>query len=621
MFKHNSRILVALCALIGFSPFVASPARADSATVAAGKSVTFSVSADGASPFTYQWYKDGAALSGATAATYVIASAQTSSSGAYSVQVANSLGSVRSDNGTLTVTAGVTAPTFTLQPLGLSVNVGGSVTFTSSATGSPTPTYQWYFNGSAIAGATSSNYTISNVLAALAGSYKVVATNSAGSATSNTAVLTVNLLSSAPSFTTQPVSKTVTVGSSVTFTAAASGTPSPTYQWRKNGSNISGATSSSYTISNVQTSSAGTYTVVASNSAGSATSSGATLTVSTATSAPVITSQPVSLAVAQGAAATFAVAATGNPAPTYQWRKNGSNISGATSSSYTIASVSSGSAGTYSVVVKNSAGSVTSSGATLTIKSSIPPSVARCDFNHDGQTDILWQNTSTLEASVWFMSGTTLASSKSFGTPSANWQVAGAGDFNGDGLTDIVWQNSSSGDRYIWFMSNGSVIGGADVGVVSTDWQIVGTGDFNNDGQCDLLWQNNATGDRYIWLMNGVTAIGSVDLGIVSTDWQVTGTGDMNGDGQCDILWQNSKTGDCYVWVMNGTKQASGVDLGTVPSGWQMSGAGDFNGNGQCDIIFQNVQTGQVKVWLMSGTSYLSTVVLGTVTTNFVIRN
>ena len=86
----------------------------------------------------------------------------------------------------------------------------------------------------------------------------------------------------APSITTQPTSRTVTAGSSVTFTSAASGSPAPTYQWKKGGVNISGTTGSSFSIASVAVGDAGNYTVVATNSAGSATSNVASLAVLTA---------------------------------------------------------------------------------------------------------------------------------------------------------------------------------------------------------------------------------------------------------------------------------------------------------------------------------------------------
>ncbi len=83
----------------------------------------------------------------------------------------------------------------------------------------------------------------------------------------------------APAITTQPQSQTVNVGANVMFTVAASGSPEPTYQWRKDGANLSGETATTLTLSNVQASGAGVYTVVATNAAGSATSNNAILTV------------------------------------------------------------------------------------------------------------------------------------------------------------------------------------------------------------------------------------------------------------------------------------------------------------------------------------------------------
>ncbi|MBI2517080.1 MAG: ExeM/NucH family extracellular endonuclease [Opitutae bacterium] len=86
----------------------------------------------------------------------------------------------------------------------------------------------------------------------------------------------------APAFTTQPAAQTVTVGDSVTFTAAASGYPAPTYQWLHNGAPIPGATSTALTLGNVTTANAGSYTVAATNSQGAATSDAANLTVNKA---------------------------------------------------------------------------------------------------------------------------------------------------------------------------------------------------------------------------------------------------------------------------------------------------------------------------------------------------
>jgi plastocyanin len=366
---HNSafRSFFAVLFLVGIALFPSNSAQAatDSATV--GQTVTFSVTVDGTAPFSYQWYKGGASIAGATSASYVISSVQLTDAGTYYAYIANSAGSTTSDDAVLTVNLPAAAPAFTTQPASQTVTAGAAVTFTAAASGSPAPTYQWRKNGSSITGATSASYTIASVATTDAGTYTVVATNTAGSATSNNAVLTVNLPAVPPAFTTQPSSQTVTAGAAVTFTAAASGSPAPTYQWRKNGSSITGATSASYTIASATTADAGTYAVVATNAAGSVTSNNAVLTVNLPTMAPAFTTQPASQTVTTGTAVTFTAAASGSPTPTFQWRKNGSNLTGAASASYTIASATTADAGTYAVVATNAAGSATSNNAVLTV--------------------------------------------------------------------------------------------------------------------------------------------------------------------------------------------------------------------------------------------------------------
>ena len=131
----------------------------------------------------------------------------------------------------------------------------------------------------------------------------------------------------APSVTTQPTSQTVTAGQTATFTAAASGNPTPTVQWQVSTdsgstfSDITGATSTTLTLSNTTTAQNGDeYQAVFTNSVGTATTNAATLTVSTAQFAPSVTTQPASQTVTAGQTATFTAAASGNPTPTVQWQ-------------------------------------------------------------------------------------------------------------------------------------------------------------------------------------------------------------------------------------------------------------------------------------------------------------
>jgi hypothetical protein len=285
------------------------------------------------------------------------------------------------------------------------VTSGGPATFSVvvATTANPTPTLQWTKNGANISGATAATYAIAATVESDAGSYAAVATSTAGTATSTAAILTVNPALAAPSITTQPLSQTVTSGNSVTFSSAASGNPTPTYQWQKGGVNISGATSATYTIATTAAGDAGNYAVVATSTSGSVTSATATLTVSAALAAPAFTTQPSSATVIVGGAATFTAAASGNPTPTYQWQKGGVTIAGATSATYTIASTGTGDAGSYTVVATNNSGAVTSSAATLTVNPA-PPVLPTTQMVITGKPVALGIVTSTTGTIKWQVS-------------------------------------------------------------------------------------------------------------------------------------------------------------------------------------------------------------------------
>jgi hypothetical protein len=181
-----------------------------------------------------------------------------------------------------------------------------------------------------------------------------------------------------PAITLQPQSQIIAPGSNATFIVVATGDSPLSYQWRFNGGSILGATVSNYSITNVQFSDAGDYTVFVTNNLGSVTSSIATLIVGIA---PTISSQPQSQNTNFGAAVIFSVAASGTPAPNFQWRLNGNPINGATASSYTRTNVQPVDTGDYSVLVTNVAGNVASSNATLTVNSGTAVIIAQWNFN------------------------------------------------------------------------------------------------------------------------------------------------------------------------------------------------------------------------------------------------
>lgn len=333
-----------------------------SQTVTEGQNVTFSVTAAGTGPLTYQWQKDAANLSGQTGTSLTLTNVQSAQAGSYRVVVTGAAGPVTSTAATLTVNVPVA---ITALPTPQTVTVGQNVTFSVTATGTGPITYQWQKDAANLSGQTGSSLTLTNVQISDAGSYRVVVTGAAGAVTSNAASLTVNV---PVTITSSPASQTVTVGQTATFTVTATGTGPFTYQWQKNTTNLVGQTGSTLTLTNVQASDAGSYLVVVTGAAGPVTSEAATLTVDGADTAPAITIQPSNLTVIAPDAPTFTVVASGTNL-SYQWKKNGTDIAGATSASYTVPGFTDLQTvlDSYSVVVSNSVGSVTSSSATFTV--------------------------------------------------------------------------------------------------------------------------------------------------------------------------------------------------------------------------------------------------------------
>jgi hypothetical protein len=261
-------------------------------------------------------------------------------------------------------------PSITSQPASQTVTAGQTATFNVTAAGTSPLSYQWQKGGVNVTGATSSAYTTGATSVSDSGSkFDVVVSNTAGSVTSSAVTLTVNAGGTAPTITTQPANQTVTVGQNATFNVVAAGTAPLSYQWQKNGANISGATTSSYTTpATVVGDNGATFDVIVTNSVNHTISQNATLTVNTADVAPTITTQPTNQTVTAGQTATFSVVAIGTAPLNYQWQLNGVAISGATSSSYTTPVTTTANSGEqFRVIVTNAYGNVPSNTVTLTV--------------------------------------------------------------------------------------------------------------------------------------------------------------------------------------------------------------------------------------------------------------
>jgi|GEM_PF-434496 Immunoglobulin I-set domain./Fibrobacter succinogenes major domain (Fib_succ_major). len=246
------------------------------------------------------------------------------------------------------------------QPQSQEISAGQNVTFGIVASGNPSG-YQWKKNGHDISGAVYSIYTINAVQPNDSGGYTVIVSGNGMSVESDTAVLKVLY---EPVIMTQPLAQTKSTGSNCTLSVVVNGYPPPSYQWKKNNQNITGAALSAFIIKSVQRSDSGAYTVVVSNNQGSATSVSALLTVNYV---PVITTQPLTQTKAVGTSCTLRVVAAGCPLPNYQWNKNGSAITGATQSTFSIGSIQRNDSGSYTVVVSNSQGKDTSAVAAIMV--------------------------------------------------------------------------------------------------------------------------------------------------------------------------------------------------------------------------------------------------------------
>ena len=646
------------------------PSRALTATAAPGQIVTFSVTAEGNPPFAYRWFKDGQELAGATAAEHLLNSAAALDAGTYVAEVRNAMGATLSDAATLTVAPVETAPVITASPASQTVFAGAAVSFSGSASGTPAPAYQWLKDGVPLPGATAGTFTLATVSLADAGMYTLTATNSVGTATSAPAVLTVNPPLTAPVFALQPVSQTVFAGAPVSFTASASGNPAPAYQWRRDGTAIAGATNATFSLAVAALADTGTYTLTATNSVGTATSAPAVLTVNPPLTAPVFALQPVSQTVFAGAPVSFTASASGNPAPAYQWRRDGTAIAGATNATFSLASAALADTGTYTLTATNSVGTATSAPAVLTVAASsgapvftlqpVSQSVMKggsvalaaaasgnpaptIQWLKDGVvlpgatggvygiTNVVAGSAGAYQAVAQNSAGSVTSAtalitvSPAPALPVITSQPVGQTVIVGATVTFTVIATGSPAPTYRWCLQvkSGRTVtktylsGATNPSLTLTNVTTANAGTYavevtnsagtiTSAGAILKVTTTSTKGPK----TQTTLASGTTVAAALPSPFADTLRVDFNADRRADLVFQHLSSGAAKAWLQGSPARQAELQLAAPTKAWRLAAAADFNGDGAGDLVWQHSAAAAAEIHLLTGAKRIGTVSL-----------
>jgi gliding motility-associated-like protein len=348
-----------------------------STSICSGNSVTFTaIPANGGTTPTYQWKINGVNVAGQTASTFT--STTLANGDAITVVMTSNdpcANPVTAASNTVTITATSVTPSVVIAASSTSICSGNSVTFTATpANGGTTPTYQWKINGVNVAGQTASTFTSTTLVNGDA--ITVVMTSNdpcANPVTAASNTVTITATSVTPSVAITASSTSICSGNSVTFTVTpANGGTTPTYQWKINGVNVAGQTASTFTSTTLANGDAITVVMTSNDPcANPVTAASNIITITSAFVTPSVAISSNTTSICSGNSIIFtATPVNGGTAPAYQWKINGVNVAGQTTSTFTSTTFANGDAITV-VMTSNDpcANPVTAASNTVTITS------------------------------------------------------------------------------------------------------------------------------------------------------------------------------------------------------------------------------------------------------------
>ncbi|MCY7391657.1 MAG: hypothetical protein LH647_09240, partial [Leptolyngbyaceae cyanobacterium CAN_BIN12] len=175
---------------------------------------------------------------------------------------------------------------------------------------------------------------------------------------------------------------------------------------------------------------------------------------------------------------------------------------------------------------------------------------AIADFTGAGSKSLLWKNKQTGSTVLWKIAGEQWINGSWSGivdlktkVEDRNWQIVTTGDINGDRISDVLWQNSATGEAVVWYMGRAGVNQIAFLPKPTSGFQIKATGDFNRDGVTDLYLQNKLTGQNQIWYLQQTAA--GIDYGSTALlpntlpGNQFLGTGTNFSTNIPTLIWRN----------------------------------------------------------------------------------